>query len=242
VGFVLIFVIALAVVIGWWLSKQRLFSKPWLEEGVILEGAGVGGAPTPGNTAKVGLGVFLAVVTSLFALFLSAYTMRAGLGDWRPIPVPNLLWLNTAVLVFSSIALQYAVVAARRDAVADVNTGLYAGGISALAFIAGQLVAWQQLAAAGYFLASNPANTFFYLLTAVHGLHLIGGVVALARAIAKARRGVAIDDLRVSVSLCAIYWHFLLLIWFLLFALLLVEANSTLADFILRCKSLIGLS
>ena len=241
-AFVLIFVIALAVVVGWWLSKQRLFSKPWLEEGVILEGAGVVGTPTPGNTAKVGLGVFLAVVTSLFALFLSAYTMRAALGDWRPVPVPNLLWLNTVVLVFSSIALQYAVVAARRDALADVNTGLLAGGISALAFIAGQLVAWQQLAAAGYFLASNPANTFFYLLTAVHGLHLIGGVVALARAILKARRGVAIDELRVSVSLCAIYWHFLLLIWLLLFALLLAEANATLADFILRCKSLIGLS
>jgi cytochrome c oxidase subunit 3 len=192
------------------------------------------------DTAKVGLGVFLAVVTSLFALFFSAYSMRSSLGDWRPLPVPSLLWLNTGVLVFSSLALQYARGAARRGDVGDVQTGLLAGGVSALAFIAGQLLAWQQLSDAGYFLVANPANTFFYLLTAVHGLHLVGGLVALGRATAKVRRGDAsLDGVRLSVDLCAIYWHFLFLVWLLLFALLLIESNATLAEFIIRCKSLI---
>lgn len=239
-AFIVIFILALAVIIGWWLSKQRLASKPWLEEDALVDGPALSDAgPSRGTTAKLGLGVFLAVVGSLFALFLSAYSMRSGLGDWRPIPVPRLLWLNTCVLVFSSIALQYAHATARRGALDDARTGLMAGGVSALAFLAGQLAAWQQLAAAGYFLASNPANTFFYLLTAVHGLHLAGGLVALGGATVKMHRGAAADQVRLSIDLCAIYWHFLLLIWLLLFGLLLIEANEALADFILRCKSLI---
>jgi cytochrome c oxidase subunit 3 len=157
--------------------------------------------------------------------------------------VPNLLWLNTGVLVFSSFALQYARISARRGNLDDVRTGLMAGGVSALAFIAGQLLAWQQLAAAGYFLATNPANTFFYLLTAVHGLHLLGGLVALGRAAMRVgRRGVTLERVRLSVDLCAIYWHFLLAVWLLMYSLLLIEANATLADFVIRCRWLIGTS
>lgn len=233
--FLLIFIVALAAVIGWWLSKQRLLSKPWLEAGAAGELAGTGASNLP--AAKIGLGVFLAVVTSLFALFLSAYSLRSSLGDWRPLPVPSLLWLNTGVLVFSSIALQYARNSARRGDLGDVQTGLLAGGISALAFVAGQLLAWQQLTDAGYFLATNPANTFFYLLTAVHGLHLLGGLVALGRAAVKVGRGRAsLDGVSLSVDLCAIYWHFLLLVWLLMFGLLLIESNATLADFIIRCR------
>ena len=84
----------------------------------------------------------------------------------------------------------------------------------------GQLVAWRQLGAAGYFLATNPANTFFYLLTALHGLHVFGGLVALGRTGERCGGG---DDVRLSVELCAIYWHFLLVVWLLLFGLLLAE-------------------
>lgn len=233
----LVFVLSVVGFCGWWLSTQRLTAKPWLEEGLAGEFAGAGASPLP--TAKIGLGVFLAVVGSLFALFMSAYAMRMSLADWRSLPVPPLLFVNTAVLVFSSLALQYAFMAARRGRVDEVRTGVAAGGISALAFLAGQLLAWRQLAAAGYFLATNPANAFFYMLTAAHGLHLVGGIVALGRAFGRVRRGDDIGRIRLSVELCAIYWHFLLLVWALLFAMLLVESNESLADFILRCKSLL---
>ena len=91
--------------------------------------------------------------------------------------------------------------------------GLIAGGVFAVAFLVGQLLAWQQLNAAGYFLAANPANAFFYLITGVHGLHLLGGLVALGRTTAKVWRGVEVSQVRLSVELCAIYWHFLLLVW-----------------------------
>jgi len=156
----------------------------------------------------------------LFALFISAYSMRMNMVDWRTLPVPKLLWFNTGVLVTSSIALQWAYMAARRNDVDGVIIGLLAAGVSAVIFLVGQLLAWQQLYVAGYFVASNPANSFFYLITAVHGLHLMGGLVALGRTTAKVWRGAEVTRVRLSVELCAIYWHFLLLVWLVLLGLL----------------------
>ena len=215
---IVLFMAVIAVIAGWWLSQQRLTAKPWLEEGVIGDFPGAGAMTWP--AAKIGLGVFLAVVGSLFALFISAYSMRMNMVDWRALPVPGLLWFNTGVLVVSSVALQWAYVAARRDDMDDVIIGLCAGGASAVTFLIGQLLAWQQLRAAGYFVASNPANSFFYLITAAHGLHLMGGLVALGRTTAKVWRGAEMAQVRLSVELCTIYWHFLLLVWLVLLGLL----------------------
>jgi cytochrome c oxidase subunit III len=227
---IILFMAGIAAIAGWWLSQQRLTAKPWLEEGVIAD---VRGDSAP---AKIGLGVFLAVVGSLFALFISAYSMRMNMADWRALPVPRLLWFNTGVLVLSSIALQWAHVAARRDDMDGVIVGLGAGAAFAVTFLVGQLLAWRQLNAAGYFLASNPANSFFYLITAAHGLHLMGGLVALGRTTAKVWRGAEMTRVRLSVELCAIYWHFLLLIWLVLFGLLTGWAG----DFIDICRQLLN--
>src|SRR5258708_24048863 len=175
-----------AAIAGWWLSQQRLAAKPWLEEGVAVDFRDQSGSSVP--AAKIGLGVFLAVVGSLFALLISAYSMRTSMVDWRALPLPKLLWFNTGVLVMSSVALQWAYIAARRNNMDGVIIGLLAGGVSALIFLVGQLLAWRQLSFAGYFVASNPANSFFYLITALHGLHLMAGLVALARSTAKGWR------------------------------------------------------
>ena len=215
---IILFMAGIVAIAGWWLSQQRLGAKPWLEEGVMVDLRGEGAPSLP--PAKIGLGVFLAVVGSLFALFISAYSMRMNMVDWRALPVPRLLWFNTGVLVLSSVALQWAHVAARRNDMDGVIVGLCAGGASAITFLVGQLLAWQQLSVAGYFVASNPANSFFYLITAVHGLHLMGGLVALGRTTAKVWRGAEMIQVRLSVELCAIYWHFLLLVWLVLLGLL----------------------
>jgi cytochrome c oxidase subunit 3 len=218
VSAIVLFLAVIAVIVGWWLSQQRLMAKPWLEEGPIGEFPGTGAMTLP--AAKIGLGVFLAVAGALFTLFISAYSMRMSMADWRALPVPKLLWFNTGVLVLSSIALQWAHLAARRDDLEGVIVGLLAGGVSAIVFLVGQLLAWQQLNAAGYFVASNPANSFFYLITAVHGLHVTGGLVALGRAAARVWRGAKMTQVRLSVELCAIYWHFLLLVWLVLLGLI----------------------
>ena len=215
---IILFMAGIAAIAGWWLSQQRLASKPWLEEGVLVDFRGDNASSLP--PAKIGLGVFLAVVGSLFALFISAYSMRMSMVDWRALPVPKLLWFNTGVLITSSIALHWAYMAARRNDMDGVIIGLLAGAASAVIFLVGQLLAWQQLKVAGYFVASNPANSFFYLITAVHGLHLMGGLVALGRTTAKVWRGAEMIQVRLSVELCAIYWHFLLLVWLVLLGLL----------------------
>jgi cytochrome c oxidase subunit 3 len=215
---IILFMAGIAAIAGWWLSQQRLTAKPWLEEGLTADFREQSTSSLP--SAKIGLGVFLAVVGSLFALFISAYSMRMNMVDWRALPVPRLLWFNTAVLVLSSVALQGAHTAARRNDIDGVIVGLCAGGASAVTFLIGQLLAWRELSVAGYFLASNPANSFFYLITAMHGLHLIGGLVALGRTTAKVWHGMAVAQVRLSVELCAIYWHFLLLVWLVLLGLL----------------------
>lgn len=205
-------------VIVWWLFKQSINVQPWLAQGSIRD---VHEQVLARPAAKTALGVFLAVVTSLFALFISAYAMRMHLGDWQPLPEPMLLWWNTALLVVTSLVMQRTVAAARREDAGGLRTGLIAGGALTLAFLIGQVVAWRQLSDAGYFLTSNPANGFFYLLTAVHGLHVLGGLVAWGRTASRVWHGADVAGVRLSVELCAIYWHFLLAVWLVVFALLL---------------------
>jgi cytochrome c oxidase subunit 3 len=229
----LLLLAVMGAIAAWWLSQQRLMSKPWLEVGAIDDFPGTGASPLP--AATIGLGVFLAVVVTLFVLLISAYFMRMELADWAQMPAPKLLWFNTGLLICSSVALQYAQVAARRGQMEDVGGGLIAGGLFAFAFLVGQLLAWQQLNAEGYFLATNPANAFFYLLTGLHGLHLLGGLVALALTADKVWRGVDPGQLRLSVRLCAIYWHFLLALWLVLFTLL----TPWVGDFAAICRQVL---
>jgi cytochrome c oxidase subunit 3 len=230
---VLVFLLVVAGVAGWWLSNQRIMSKPWLEQGSVAAFPGTESGLMP--TAKIGLGVFLAVVGCLFALFASAYFMRMELSDWQALPMPRLLWVNTGVLVLSSVALHLAVVAIRKDQVETARLALVTGGLTALAFLAGQLIAWRELSESGYPLRTNPANSFFYLLTAMHGLHIIGGLVALGRTTAKAWTDAPRDRLALSIELCAMYWHFLLFIWLGI----LVLISGWAADFITICRQLL---
>ncbi len=205
-----------------WIVRQSLNVRPWASADgpSVNESDSLPPAATP---ARVGLAVFLAAVTSLFALSISAYTMRMELsGDWIPLAPPPLLWLNTLLLVVGSVGLQRAWDGARRNRLAQVRSGLKLGGAATVAFIVGQLFVWMQLQAAGHHLVTNPATAFFYLITALHAVHLLGGLIAWVRAMVLASRGESMRDIHVSAELCALYWHFLLLLWFILFGMLLV--------------------
>ncbi len=195
-----------------------LTEKSWLAESSDPELDGpVSSLPTP----TFGLRLFFIVATVLFSVIIVAYTERMLFADWRPMPEPWVLWLNTGILVLSSVALQWARSAAHNGEIGDVRSGLLAGGALALVFLAGQLVAWQQLMALGYYASENPANGFFYMITTLHGLHLLGGLLVLGWATDKLWRGVELDKMRMTVELCAVYWHFLLVVWLVLFGLLL---------------------
>lgn len=184
-----------------------------------------GHAPSP--AARLGLWLFMMVVTVLFLQFLHAYIARMDYADWRPLPTPWTAWLNTLLLALGSAALQWARVAARRGWDAGLRAGLLAGGILAFAFLAGQLWLWQQLGELDYRVASNPANSFFYMLTGLHGLHLLGGLVAWGKTATRVWRGAETARVRVSVELCAVYWHFLLAVWLVLFGLLFLVPPAT---------------
>lgn len=237
-GVVLGFMVIVAAFTGWWLSRQRLTAKPWLEVGVIGDPA----EPSSPMTAKLGLGTFLVVAGSLFALLISAYAMRMGMADWRALPTPTVLWFSTGLLILASIALHMAVIAVRSTERGMLRSSLLAGGVCSLAFLSAQALAWRELAASGYFAAANPASAFFYLVTAIHGAHLIGGLVALGRTSARtfaAPKDItakAMGELTLSVELCALYWHFLLLVWLVLFSLLMRWTD----DLIEICRGLLA--
>ena len=217
----------LTAITVWWLLIQRLKDKPWTKQGVV---------PTSQETLtssapKVGLWVFLAVVSSLFGLFASAYMMRVGghggLAVWQPLDEPSILWINTLVLVLASGAMQVARNRVDADDLDGARSYFLSAGLLTLVFLAGQVLAWQQARTSNDFRPGSPAFSFFVLLTTVHGLHLLGGLWVLGRTAVRIFRGVdaanvvARSRIRMSVQLCTTYWHWLLLIWLGVFALLL---------------------
>ena len=203
---------------------KRLAEKPWIDDpGAVVE---LRTASYAASSQKVALVCFLAIVGVLFSLFFVAYHMRlaplelAGRpSDWTPIPEPPLLWFNTVVLGLASAAYEWARQTANRGEMGTARLAFLAAGGATLAFLVLQLVVWNELMVRGYYAYANPANAFFYLITAVHGVHLLGGLVAWGRAAWRFAGGVDASRLRRSIDLCALYWHFLLLVWLGMLAL-----------------------
>jgi cytochrome c oxidase subunit 3 len=198
---------------------HALTEKPWVAVADPAAAPTAGGTPSlPAST--LGLRFLLAVVTVLFSLLIVAYAQRMAFEDWRPAPQPWLLWLNTTFLVLASVGMQWARIGVRQGRLEDVWAGLVVGGLFAVAFLVGQLFAWQQLQMLAAFDVTNPAIAFFYLITGLHGLHIAGGLVAWARTVARLWGDDPLARSRRSVELCTTYWHYLLLVWLALFGLL----------------------
>jgi cytochrome c oxidase subunit 3 len=165
--------------------------------------------------------VLLIPVVMLFVGLTSSLVVRRGLSDdWEAIRIPPILFWNTGVLISSSVALELARRAMRSDP-ARFRTRLWITAGLGTVFLAGQVAAWRQLAAQGLFLATNPASSFFYVLTATHGAHLAGGLTALLYLTARALRGELGPRRQSALRATAVYWHFMDLLWvYLLFVLL----------------------
>ncbi|AMP10488.1 cytochrome c oxidase subunit III family protein [Collimonas arenae] len=172
-----------------------------------------------GAAISVALWLFIGVATALFLLFIAAYVMRMDASDWSPLAMPWQLWLSSALLALASVLLQLAARAASVLLLQRARTRLLAAGMCGCAFLIVQWWGWLALQAIHVTTTGNPAGSFFYLLTAMHGLHVAGGLVAWGITAAGARRQDA-GRLAWQIRLCARYWHFLLAVWLLLFAVL----------------------
>ena len=207
---------------------------------------GIGGCPRPKNgngfhrngggddepfrfsPARYRLGAWLAIgsILMLFVALTSAYIVRsASATDWQAVAVPKVLWLSTVLILISSITIEISRRSLKQKSESGYGRWLAVTTLLGLGFLGSQVIAWRQLARQGIYLASNPYSSFFYLFTAAHGLHLLGGLFALGYLLARrgAYRNKVDGELRRAgaADAVAIYWHFMDVLWVGLFGLLM---------------------
>jgi len=174
---------------------------------------------------RIGVWVAIGSILMLFVALTSSYIVRsASSNDWQAIAMPKVLWLSTALILISSITMEVSRRSLKQQRDAGYGRWLLITVALGLAFLASQLLAWRQLVRQGVYLASNPYNSFFYLFTAAHGLHLLGGILALSYLLLRTRkkRSTVEGELRRlgAADAAAIYWHFMDGLWVALFMLL----------------------
>jgi len=175
--------------------------------------------PAPLEPAQTGVWLAIGTICMSFAALTSAMVVRQGAApDWRHFQLPYLLYVNTVVLMASSATLEWS---RRRMATVPVGaaSGVYLTLALGLLFVTGQVVAWRQLAAQGLFLATAPSSSFFYVFTALHGLHVLGGLAALSYVLRRLRR-IAGPVPRAALRAAAVYWHFMGVLWLYLLVIL----------------------
>ena len=178
-------------------------------------------SPPPSSSA---IYVVLFAITMMFAAFTSALIVRKGSSlDWQTFTLPSILYLNTFLLLASSVTLEVsrrriaAFMGGTKNQVESPASWLYVTLFLGLLFVAGQYAAWSQLRAEGLYLATNPSSSFFYVLTATHALHVLGGLGGLINVIRKLSKSAL---RRSTLDATARYWHFMDVLWLYLLFLL----------------------
>ena len=177
------------------------------------------------NRYRIGMWVGLASILMLFTALTSAYIVRAASSnDWKSLPMPRILLLSTALILVSSGTLEFAKRKLKAAQANSYKTWLLITTALGLGFLASQLIAWRQLVAQRVYVNTHPHSSFFYLLTATHAVHLLGGLLALIYLTARTRGVLADERLRgkrlAAAGAVALYWHFMDILWIYLFFLL----------------------
>ena len=200
---------------------QLLTEKPWEQDQIEADNEHQGKTVNL-TKQKLGLRTLMAASTVLFSLFVVAYSDRMLVHDWRNMPEPWLLWFNTGILVISSLVFHQTTKYAKNELFDKTKNGLYFIGFLAYSFLIGQLIVWYQLMNTGYYATSNVANAFFYLFTTIHALHIIGGIYFWGKTTSKfIKKSLKKEEINNLIDICAVYWHFLLAVWLVLFGLML---------------------
>jgi cytochrome c oxidase subunit III len=168
------------------------------------------------KAAKPLLWIAMISIVMLFAGLTSAYIVRKNVGDWLVFDLPSQFYISTVVILLSSFSMIYALAAAKKNNSSAITLGLSITLVLGIVFLFSQLFAWKQLVAGGIYLGgsgSNPSGSFLYILSGLHGLHIIGGLIALIVCLIQSLRKKYNSENRLGLQLCSTYWHFLDALW-----------------------------
>ena len=200
---------------------KLLSQKPWEAHQATIDNLH-DGKTLASSKARLGVKTIMVVSTIIFSLFIVSYSDRMLVHDWKSLSEPWLLWINTVILIFTSVIFHKAKVYSVNNDFDKSKNALLLVGCLTFVFITGQLMVWQYFVNNGQYASTNPANAFFYLFTALHGLHLLGGLFFWGKATTKLySNNFNVLKTKQIIELCSIYWHFLLVIWLILFGLMI---------------------
>ena len=179
--------------------------------------------PLSMHPKKFGMWLFLASVVMLFASLTSAYIVRRAEGNWIFFELPQIFYSTTILILLSSVTMQWAYFAAKRDELKTVKIMIVATAALGVLFLVGQVLGYSQLIEGSIHLVGNPSGSFVYLLTGLHGIHLVSAIVFVLVVLNAAFRGKTGSKRLAQIEMCATYWHFLGGLWLYLFVFLLLN-------------------
>lgn len=177
------------------------------------------------RTAKPMLWMGIVSICMLFAAFTSAYVVSRSKADWVVFDLPKVFYVSTALILLSSITMNWAMSSAKKDNLKNITPALLLTLILGCGFMITQYLGWADMVARDiYFMGSrsHPSGSYIYVITILHILHLVGGIIGLLIALSRSIRGVFNSGNLLGLQLCAIYWHFLDVLWIYLFFFLLI--------------------
>ena len=179
--------------------------------------------PMTMNPKKFGMWLFMVTVFMVFAALSSAYIVRRAEGNWTFFELPTLFWVNTIVIIISSATLHWAYLSAKRDNLESVKIATIVTTILGIGFMVGQYFAWTDLVTNSIHLVGNPSGSFVYIISGLHGAHVLGGVIYLLILLGATQKGLVHSKSLNRIEMCATYWHFLGGLWLYLFLFLLLN-------------------
>ena len=174
------------------------------------------------NPLKFAMWLFIAAVVMMFASLTSAYIVRQAEGNWLLFELPSIMWVNSGFVVISSIFMQWAYIAAKRDNLTNIKIAITGSLIFGIAFLIGQFMAWGELVSANVYMVGNPSGSFVYVLTGIHGVHIISGIIFLLIVMWSSFKFKVHSKNMTQIEMCTTYWHFLSGLWLYLFIFLLL--------------------
>ncbi len=179
--------------------------------------------PLSMHPKKFALWLFIVTVVMIFAAFTSAHIVRQADGDWLIYDLPSMLWYTSGIIILSSVFMQWAYIAAKKDKLEQVKLALGITTILGILFLFGQLKAWEQMVDANVYFTGNPAGSFLYIFTGIHALHLISGVIYLIYMLISSLRNKVHSENMLNMEMSSTWWHFLGGLWIYLFIFLLLN-------------------